>query len=198
MVTDETTTTLQGLMVSHTGLVVNNPFNNHLANNKLEQLKRASSFGLSVPDTIITNNPKDALDFYHKHDGDIIFKMQKLPLVEDEGKYSTVLTQRLKSEDLQNFEMVRNNPCCFQNYIDKDYEIRLIVIDKKLFPIAIYSQLSDYSKNDFRRYDFDKVKYEIMNIPEDLKVKVNSLVDSYGLHYAAIDIIKRPNGQYVF
>ena len=81
MVNEEAKRTIQGMMVSHNGLVVNNPFENHRANNKIEQLQHARKLGLNVPDTIITNNPIKAQEFYYKNRGDIIFKMQKLPII---------------------------------------------------------------------------------------------------------------------
>src|SRR3989338_538175 len=126
MVRDETKRTVQGLMVSHKGLVVNNPFNNYRANNKIEQLQHARNLGLIVPDSLITNDQKEAGEFYEKHDGNIIFKMQKLPIIEEaSGDHKTVMTNRVLPEHLSKIERVRNNPCFFQERIYKDYEIRL-------------------------------------------------------------------------
>ena len=198
MVTEEAKATIQGLLVTHRGLVVNNPANNYRASNKMHQLRLAEEIGLRIPDTIITNVPKRAVNFYEEHNRDIIFKMQKLPIVEVYGKYKTIMTTKVKSEDLIFIERIRNNPCCFQERIEKEYEIRLTVIGNQLFPIAIYSQNSEYSKDDFRRYDFENVKYKLVEMPKDLGEKILLLTREYGLHYATIDLILTPKGDYIF
>lgn len=200
MVIEESKRTLQSLMVTHKGLVVNNPFDNFRANNKLEQLKNAKKIGLDVPDTIITNEPEKAKEFYKEHNGNIIFKMQKLPIIKTEDEiYKTIMTNKVSYEDIiNNAERIKNNPCLFQEYIEKEYEIRLTVIGKELFPIAIYSQDSEISRHDFRRYDFEKVKYEYVKIPQNIAKKTLKLIQHYSLHYASIDIIYTPNDKYIF
>ena len=198
MVREEAKRTIHGLMNVHDGLVVNRPYENHAANNKIEQLRRARKLGFIVPDTIVTNDHKAAIDFYKKHDNDIIFKMQKLPIIKDDETYSTIMTSRVLEEHMQNNERINNSSCLFQERIEKDYETRLTVVGDRLFPVAIHSQDSELSKDDFRRYDFEKVKYEQVEIPEDIRIKTKRLVRSYGLHYAALDIIKTPDDKYVF
>ncbi len=200
MVVEESKRTLQGLMITHRGLVVNNPFDNHKASNKIEQLQRAREIGLVVPSTIITNDPEEASKFYEIHHGEVIFKMQKLPIIQGDDKTSrTIMTTRVLSQEFyENVERIRNNPCCFQERIDKSYEIRLTVIGERLLPIAIYSQSSERSKDDFRRYDFENVKYKLVNIPDDVAAKVLELTRQYHLHYAAIDLICTPHGNHVF
>ncbi len=199
MVIEESKRTLQGLMVTHKGLIVNNPFNNYRANNKIEQLQHARKRGLKVPDTIITNDTVKAKEFYQKHNGNIIFKMQKLPIIKDENEvHKTIMTTRVLPEHLDNFRRVENSPCFFQELIEKEYEIRITVIGEKLFPIAIYSQSSEISRDDFRRYDFEKVKYGLVEIPQNISKKVVDLTYSYKLHYAGIDLIYTPKGEYIF
>ena len=199
MVGTEAKLTLRGFMQTHRGRVVNRPLANSYAENKSEQLVRARRLGFHIPDTIITNSPEQAIGFYKKHGRDIIFKMQRLPIIQlGEGNHRTIMTRRVSEQDLEDLERIQNCPCMFQERIPKTYEIRLTVIGEKLFPIAIHSQNSDYSQDDFRRYDFEKVKYEQVEIPEILNKRVLGLVKSYGLYYAAIDIIYTPSKEYVF
>lgn len=200
MVIEESKRTLQSLMVTHKGLVVNNPFNNFRANNKLEQLKHAKKIGLNIPDTIITNEPEKAQEFYKKYNGNIIFKMQKLPIIKTENDtYKTIMTNKVSYKDfIDNSERIKNNPCLFQECIEKQYEIRLTAIGEELFPIAIYSQNSEISRDDFRRYDFEKVKYKHVKIPQNIAKKTLKLIQHYGLHYASIDLIYTPDDNYIF
>jgi len=180
-------------------LVVNNPFSNNAANNKIEQLQRARKIGLRVPDSLVTNDPEKARKFYKKHKGNIVFKLQKLPIVEEDGTYKTIFTNRVTPKDFAaNLPRVSNNPCYFQEHIRKAYEIRLTVIGERLFPIAIHSQGSDVSKDDFRRYDFKNVRYEAVDIPDGIRDKILELTRQYELHYAAIDLIHTPAGEYIF
>ncbi len=199
MVTDEAKVTMHGMMATHRGLVVNNPLYNAAANNKSEQLQRAREIGLSVPETLITNNPQAVQEFYERLAGDVLFKMQKMPIVEcEDGVNRTVLATRVLPEHFEHLKRIQNNPCCFQRYIPKDYEIRATIIGERVFPIAIHSQDSDYSKDDFRRYDFDNVRYNEATLPEDVEKRLVDLAKSYKLHYAAIDLICTPEGEHVF
>ena len=46
------------------------------ASSKELQLIKAREHGIHIPDTLTTNNPAAVVDFYHKHNGNIISKMQ--------------------------------------------------------------------------------------------------------------------------
>ncbi len=164
IVVDESELTWDGLLNFHNGKVVNTP-NNHLyANNKRGQLKFASD-KIRTPDTLITNDPSRVEEFYEKHKGNICFKLQKGAIVD--GK--VIYTNKVTKKDIANIGLVSRHPCLFQEYIDKQFEVRVVATDRTVTGIAIDSQNSEISKIDFRRYDFDNVKYKHVDIQNDVK-----------------------------
>ena len=79
----ETARTWEGLLFTHPGRVVNKPQSNFNANNKLYQLLfvRDYGHGISVPRTILTNNPNMLRAFYRSTPR-ISFKLQRAPIVQ--------------------------------------------------------------------------------------------------------------------
>ena len=86
----------------------------------------------------------------------------------------------------------------FQEYIDKDFEIRIISTDRTSTGIAIHSQDSDISRVDYRRYDFENVKYIPIKLPESVKTFCSRMLTHYGLHFGASDFIYSKDGKYFF
>ena len=190
-----------GLLMSHKGRVVNRPQNHSYANNKIDQIKFANEFWeeIVVPDTLVTNNPGEARKFYEKHNGDICFKLHKGAIVESpEGEHLTVYTNRVSSKDMENAELISSHPCLFQRYIDKDFEVRIVATDITHDAIAIYSQQSELSKVDFRKYDFENVPYEHIKSPEYVKDFCSKMLKHYGLHFGVFDFIRSKEGEDIF
>jgi len=193
IVIDESELTWDGLLNFHNGKVVNRPKNHLYANNKIGQLKFASG-KIKIPDTIITNDPSCVEEFYDKHNGNICFKLQKGAIVD--GK--VIYTNKVTKEQMKNINLVSRHPCLFQEYVDKEFEIRIVATDKTVTGIKIDSQKSEISKIDFRRYDFDNVKYKHINLPDDVKEFCSSLLTNYGLHFGVLDFIYSKKHQYTF
>ena len=197
---DETEKTWDGLLMSHKGKVVNRPQNQYYANNKIDQIRFASQFGngIIVPDTIVTNDPHSVRNFYKKHDGNICFKLQKGAVVKSPRGHLIVYTNKVTKEHMEQVGLVCNNPCLFQEYIDKEFEIRIIATENHSTGIAIYSQKSETSKIDFRRYDFENVPYKHIKLPDNVKKFCSAILQNYGLHFGVLDFICSKKGDYVF
>jgi len=87
--------------------------------------------------------------------------------------------------------------CMFQEYVEKAYEIRLTVIGDTYFPVTIKSQESETTSVDWRAQN--EMSYgEYHPLPDELITKVQALLRTLGLVYAAIDFIVTPAGEYVF
>jgi len=199
IVNEETKRTLEGIMFSHNGKVVNDPRSNYRARNKLDQLKVAKniSLGVIIPATIVTNNPEEITSFYKRHNGKICFKLQKGAIVDLKGEKYTVMTNLVEEKHLENIESLRQCPHLFQEYIDKDYEVRATVVGNAVMGTAIHSQDSEISKIDYRRYDFN-VKYEKIDLPKNVEEFCLSMNKHYGLDFGAFDFIISKKGEYVF
>lgn len=200
MIFEETERTWDGLLFSHKGRVVNRPQNHFFANNKIDQLNFAvnNSENIYVPDTIVSNNPTVVKNFYEKHKGNVCFKLQKGVIIKSDEQYQTIYTNRVTKSDLEKIDLVATHPCLFQEYIEKNYEIRIIATEFDQVGIAIHSQKSEVSKIDFRKYDFDNVTYNHIELPNEIKQFCLKMIKHYGLHFGVFDFIFSINKEFVF
>lgn len=165
------------------------------AENKLLQLKTAQRLGFIVPETLVTNSKEELKEFYRMNDRDIIIKpiaQTRISHREDSAFIFTNSVPQSLMEQIEEFDLI---PCIFQKNILKDYEIRVTVVGEKVFAAAVYSQADDETKVDWRRKRLEFVETTLPTEIEDLCVR---LLKELNLRFGAIDLIKTPNGEYVF
>src|SRR3989338_8108866 len=198
LVTDECEKTWDGLLMAHQGKVVNCPQNHFYANSKWDQIKFALERGMYVPDTIVTNNPLNLRDFYDKHNGNICFKLQKGAAIRTSEGIKVIYTNKVTEEHMKNAFLVSTHPSLFQEYINKEFEVRVVATDKTTTGVAIHSQNSEISKIDYRRYDLENIKYNHIELPENVRNFCSSMLSHYGLHFGAFDFIYSKDAKYFF
>ena len=90
-------------------------------------------------------------------------------------------------------------PTLIQEYIDKQYELRIFYLAGKCYTIAIFSQRNEKTKNDFRHYDNEKDNKQIpYKLPVGVEQKVIRLMNKMELNSGSIDMIVDEKGSYVF
>ena len=94
-------------------------------------------------------------------------------------------------------DTVRMVPCQFQELVPKCLELRVTVIGEELFTCEIHSQAHERTVLDWRHYDVS-IPYKKGSLPGEIAEKCLTLTKSYGLNFSAIDLIVRPDGEYVF
>jgi len=195
---EESTATIRGLWQILDCLWVNHPENNRKAELKINQLIVASKAGLIIPNTLITNDPKEARKFVKKYsDKRVIIKRLGSGLILGENEASGIYTSLVKEDDIKNINRVKYTPTLFQEYVPKDLELRVIIIGKQVFAIEIHSQQSDKGKIDWRK-DTLNLPHRVHNLPTEIEQKLLTVVNNFGLNFGAIDIILTPDGKYVF
>ena len=179
-------------------LIIDNPDAVKLASNKLPQLKIATKFHLAIPDTITTNNPKMAKQFINKYKKNVIVKPMSIGTAEYGNKAFSVFTSKIdKSIDLS---LVRNCPTLFQENIRKKSELRITIIGNRIFAVEFDTQKLAEAKIDWRQAG-DKIAtipHKAVTLPDKLKNNLLALKNYYGLNFAAIDMAKTPENEYVF
>lgn len=197
---DETKATWRGLMTSHSGVIINNPASNYRANSKINQLIFAQGFGngIIVPDTLITNDQDELIKFYAEQNGKICFKLQKGATVQKDGGYFAVYTNLVDREALKYIHLIKKHPHLFQRYHEKLHEVRVVTIGSNCIGTAIYSQESERSRVDFRRYDFVNVPYKHIDLPKNVSEFCVAMLKNYGLNFGVFDFIYSDNEEYVF
>lgn len=193
---EESEETLRSLYRGLDGLWVNRIDRNRYAGSKVVQLRKARELGLRVPDTLITNDQKQLVEFYHAHDGNIVVKMQKTAFWAPESGLG-LYTSKVDLEKLKHAGLLQKCPCVFQENVQKDVELRVTVIGRRVFAAALRSREVAAAAVDVRRATMT-VPHEAHALPRAIEEKVLGLMRSFGLQYGAIDMIVTPEGEHVF
>ena len=123
--------------------------------------------------------------------------MQKGAIIDREGKIFTVMTNLVKEKHIRDADILRQCPRIFQEYIEKDFEIRVTAIGDEIMGTAIHSQESILSKIDYRRYDFN-VPYISIKLPRKVEDFCRLMLQNYGLRFGTFDFIKSKKDEFVF
>lgn len=200
----ETKHVLNGILYSLDCYWMNHPLAVRSALWKGEQGLRASKMGFKTPASLITNQPESVIQFKEKVNKDVVIKTLSTPTLSAEKVVESeqVVTQGLQTtiltdDHLENIESVKEIPCYFQEYIDKEFELRVTIIGDNVFAAKIHSQQSEKTKVDFRDYSAE-ILYESFKLPAEIENRCRDFVHSYNLQYGAMDIIVTPEGEFVF
>ncbi len=169
---------------------------------KCEQLKRAARHGFRVPRSAVTSNPDSVLGL-RKDLGKIVFKALSSPHLGAEKvdrsdlSATGLATTIIDAEHDGLLDSVNEFPCFFQEYIPKSYELRVTVVDTRVFAAKIHSQEFERTRVDYRDFEVP-VRYEATTLPEKIEGMCIDFVRSYGLNYGAIDLIVSNDDEYYF
>lgn len=171
-------------------------FSTHTAERKLFQLFQANKFGLKTPESLVTNNPLHADKFLKSHKNSIIKPISNgLQIIEN--KIYSIYTSTISKDFFSKYDksILFETPMFLQERIENKNDIRVVIINQKVFAIEITKD--DKSEVDWRKPEIKKSYKEII-LPKEISNKLVKLNKSFNLIYSAIDLIKKPNGQFVF
>lgn len=175
----ESVSTLYGLFEALACPWVNPRAEEQRASNKLLQLAVAREVGLSVPRTLVTNDPESVREFAATSPGQVLFKplggttrltrlsyapqvqaayagqFAAAPGVPDSGAESDddiplLFSQVLTPEKLDLIDHIVGCPAIFQDYVEKRSEVRVTFIGDRVFAAEIFSQEREETRVDFR------------------------------------------------
>jgi len=171
-----------------------------LEHNKLFQMQIAKRSGLSVPRTILSNNPQQIIAFADACGGKVAVKSIKQRIfTKDDGTNDGIYTNIVTSSELSNNrEALSVCPVLLQEYVEKKLELRITVIGNHVFACAIHSQDEKRTMIDWRKYGDKWVLHEEFVLPETIKEKLLASMKLWGIDFGAIDMIVTPGGDYVF
>jgi hypothetical protein len=199
-----------------------------LTGDKTKQLAIAKSVGLAVPHTLVTNDPQAVREFFEQCAGRVIFKpllgfvtgrapdfSAQLKAAFDgrfafppaysrpaEKEHRVAFTQLLSRDKLDEIDVLAACPAIFQEYVDKQVELRITIVGQQVFAAAIYSQDYPETRVDFRRFALlppeKDVKHTVFDLPPVIRTRLLALMDRLGLVFGCMDMILTPAGEYVF
>ncbi|MHB2016377.1 MAG: MvdC/MvdD family ATP grasp protein [Candidatus Xenobia bacterium] len=172
-----------------------------------EQLLRAAQLGLTVPRTLISNDPDEIKQFFKQAGGvgKVLYKPHQSIILtkENEGKAGVVYSSLLDESHLALLEEIRLTPGIFQEYQPKAYEVRVTVVGAQAFGCRIDSQTRENTRIDWRDWDWTRPQESLaphspMVLPEAIHHRVVELTHSYRLRFSTMDFVVRPDGRWVF
>lgn len=191
----EAIATLRGVWENLDCFWVNKPININQAENKLTQLKLASQIGFLTPQTIVSNDVNEIIEFKNQCKNGMIIKPVKSGQIDYK---SVVFTNKVNESDLEKLKRSIPVPSIYQENIEKSFDIRITVIGKKIFAAEIHSQNSEKSKIDWRSSEDIDILHKKHYLPAHIERKCLKLMDALGLVFGAIDLILATNGKYYF
>lgn len=188
---------LGGLLLSaRNALWVNHPGREADADYKPRQLVTARRCRLRTPRTLITNEP-DAVREFAARNGRIVSKVLGSNVVYEQG-HRRVAHTRLLDDDLADLNGIDLTCHLLQQYIDKRFDARCIVIGSLVFTVAIHAHSPD-AKVDFRS-DYSSLTYEVVDPPQHVLDGIRAYTKALGVTYACFDFAvgPGPEGQDTF
>jgi ATP-grasp ribosomal peptide maturase len=173
---------------------LNHPHQIGYSEYKPVQLCTAVACGLRVPRTIVTNDPETARAFVTDV-GRAVYKPFGGSGVCDGDGFRQVFCTVVDSEQCGDPSISRTMHL-FQQWVPKDYEVRLTVVDSRFFAARI-DGTSDAAQVDWRS-DYSALKYQTMETPDVVRSGVSALLDKLGLRFGALDFVVAPDGQWWF
>jgi MvdC family ATP-grasp ribosomal peptide maturase len=177
---------------------INDPTRDHQAEDKLRQLRIAQEVGLSVPRTLLTNDPKQMRDFFRKVEKKMVAKLLKPVSVSMDASSAFVHTSAVTTRDVIDGRLLRHSPMVFQERIPKALELRVAFVNGAFFVGAIDARRSKRGQVDWRLSSPDETGWRRDAVPGDVAAKLRALMSKLDLVYGAIDLIRTPAGEYVF
>lgn len=168
------------------------------AEDKLWQLRAAQAEGLTVPRTIVTNDPARVRAFRAALDGEMVTKMLTPLSVAMEGRGFFVHTSLVDDGDLDELDGLRLCPMVFQARVARRVELRAIYVAGRFFVGAIDARASAKAQVDWRLARPDEAQWQRSELPDDVARRLRAMMRALGLTYGAIDLIVTPEGEYVF
>jgi hypothetical protein len=162
---------------------------------KATQLVLARRSGFHTPDTIISNDPTAISEFLDNHTGAGIYK----PLTwYFEPPDKILFTNSITTEFVaQNGASVERAPGIFQPRIQKAFELRITIVEQKVFPVRVESQVLDGAQLDWRRKQLD-LTYRSHSLDTLFEERLLNFHRSLGLVYGAYDFIVTPDERAIF
>ncbi|WP_051877211.1 MvdC/MvdD family ATP grasp protein [Streptomyces natalensis] len=186
----ETSQALHGLFHGLGCSWINPPSLDAIAHHKPYQWETARRVGLTLPRTLVTNQPERARRFIQDVGvGRTVFKSF---LAHAEAWRETRL---VRPADLAHLDAVRYAPVIFQEFVP-GADLRVTVVGERVFAAEIDASATSYPVD--MRTVVDEARVRPVTLPPALTDALLRFMRRLGLVYGAIDLRRRPDGQYVF
>jgi glutathione synthase/RimK-type ligase-like ATP-grasp enzyme len=178
-----------------------NPMNQDhwIGGNKVMQLELAQKNGLQVVPSLFTNDPERARRFFYEQcNGQMVGKLHGTLSRSMAGNTPSFPTTRIQEEDLDQLDSLAYCPMIFQQYIPKDYELRIAYVDGVVYAGKIDASTSARGNTDWRIATDIPLQWQPYHLPEEVVRGLTAMMKEMNLFFGAIDMIRHQDGRYIF
>lgn len=186
MIAKDIISLINGIVDDFQGRVLTRPYILRKTENKAFQLLYAEKKGLLVPKSFIGNSNRCTKDYLNKKSIIKPLTTGKIIVGDVVELYHTNYLGVLDED-------ISLTPVYFQEYINKQYEVRMTYIDGYFFTVRIDSQ----DKLDWRK-NYSGLKYGVIDCPLNISVQCKELLKEFELNYGAFDFIVDKNDRWYF
>lgn len=164
--------------------------------NRLIVCDIAQKYGLQVPSYKVITHGAHLADSRQDF-GRMVTKAISNGIYRIIGKHRFYTYTELLEESF--FEETKNTPLfpsMVTQLIEKKIEIRTFYIDGEFFSMAIFSQTSEQTMIDFRKYSNNRT--EPYRLPKDIETKLECILKELDLNCCSIDFIVDKNDNFIF
>jgi glutathione synthase/RimK-type ligase-like ATP-grasp enzyme len=173
------------LEVAFSGVWVSHPVDTERAENKILQLMTAANAGLTVPNTLVTQDLSEVRKFYHELGGAVVVKALR------GARAMSLPTRMLSTEDLQRTEAVAAAPAIYQEYVQGTRHLRVHCFGEHLVAVAIESPELDWRQN-------LSVPISPYELPSELQKSIIRTLRRLNLQFGVCDLKETPDGEIVW
>ena len=177
---------INGIVDSFSGKVLTKPSILRKVENKVYQLLYAGKNGWNIPQSYIGNNNVNCTKF---EESTSIIK--PITTGKTYGKSGWELYQTNIFKGIN--EDINLTPVYLQDYIPKQFEVRVSIVERQVYPIRIDTK----NQIDWRA-DYLNHKYTQIICPESIIKKCYKMMDDFNLNFGAFDFIVTPTNQWIF
>ncbi|MFL6844304.1 MAG: RimK family alpha-L-glutamate ligase [Allosphingosinicella sp.] len=180
-------------------LWVNSPEARTRADDKVRQLRVARSLGFAIPETLVSNSPRDVRAFVSRHRGQVVHKaFIPMSWKDGQGGSSHAHTQLLPPESELRDDEIALCPGIYQQAIPKRHELRVTVFGDEVHALLIESQ-KDRPTSDWRiDVNLGLIDCRSRALDAATAERCRRLCRALGLAFGAIDLIVAPSGETIF
>ncbi len=171
---------------------INSPTSVHRAEYKPRQLAHATAAGLTVPPTLVTNDPQAVVDFATRQPHGIITKTlyARMPRTEG-GQLSGVVYTNEVPPDRYRDSTIAATAHLFQAKLVKKTDLRVTVVGHHVFA----TEIKNPGELDWRR-SHDNITYRPYELPSTVVAGVHRLMRSLDLLFGALDFVCTDQGHH--
>jgi len=194
----EATGLLAGCWETSSGFWMNRPSHIQYAENKLVQLHLARSLGLTIPDTLVSNDPNDMRHFANQY-GAVVAKAISTASVALDHERRLLFSRLIP--DMHEFDdaTLSAAPCILQAAVPKKADLRITVAGNRVFgTLLVSAPTSPPGIVDWRALPSAEIGYSIHTVPAEIVGLCRRMMQILGLAFGAFDFALTTSDEYVF